>query len=76
MLGHRKDGEAAPESEVEGEAVPPKAVLEGGKEAPELGLEGITEQGPGTAAEASVRRDGGSLAGDGEIATCSCTNGK
>jgi hypothetical protein len=76
LEGDEKDGEAAPESELKDEALPPEVVLEGGEEAPELGLEGVTEQGPGTAARASARRDGGSPAGDGEIATCSCANGK
>jgi hypothetical protein len=59
LEGDEEDGKAAPESELEGEAVPPEAVLEGGEEAPELGLKGVTEQGPGTAAGASTRRDGG-----------------
>jgi hypothetical protein len=76
LEGDEEDDEAAPESELEDEAVPPEAGLEGGEEAPELGLEGITEQGPGTTVGASARRDGGSPAGDGEIATCSCANGK
>jgi hypothetical protein len=65
LEGDEEDGEAAPESELEGEAVPPEAGLEGGEEAPELGLEGVTEQGPGTAGGASARRDGGSPAGEG-----------
>jgi hypothetical protein len=76
LQGDEEDGEAAPESELEGEAVPLEAALEGGEEAPELGLEGGTEQGPGIAAGASTRRDGGSPVGDGDIATCSCANGK
>jgi hypothetical protein len=50
-----EDGEAAPESELEREAVPPEAALGGGEEAPELELEGVTGQGPGTAAWASTR---------------------
>jgi hypothetical protein len=65
LEGDKEDGEAAPESELEGEAVPPVAGLEGGEEAPELRLEGVAEQGPGTVAGASARRDGGSPAGEG-----------
>jgi hypothetical protein len=68
------DEEAAPEAELEGEAGPPKAELEGDEEAPEL--EGIVAQGPGTAARAGGRRDGGSPAAEGGVATYSCANGK
>jgi hypothetical protein len=71
-----EDGEAAPESELEGEAVPPEAALEGGEEAPELELEGVMGEGPGTVAGASTRRGRGSPVGDGDIATCSYANGK
>jgi hypothetical protein len=71
-----EDSEAAPEAELEGEAVPPEAALKGGEEAPELELEGVTRQGPGTAAGTSTWRGGGSPTGGGYIATCSCANGK
>jgi hypothetical protein len=70
------EGEAAPKAELKGEAVPPEAGLEGAEEAPELVLEGVTEQGPGTAVGASARRDGGSSAGEGGVATCSYANEK
>jgi hypothetical protein len=76
LVGDEEDGEAAPKSELEGKAVPPEVGLEGGEEAPELGLKGVMEQGPGTVAGASARRDGGSPTGEGEVATCSCANGK
>jgi hypothetical protein len=67
LEGDEEDSEAAPESELEGEAVPPEAGLEGGEEAPELRLEGVAEQGPGIAARASARQDGGSPAGEGGL---------
>jgi hypothetical protein len=74
LEGDEEDGEAAPESELEGEAGPPETELEGDEGAPEL--EGIAAQGPGTAAGAGGRRAGGSPAGEGGVATCSCANGK
>jgi hypothetical protein len=68
------DEEAAPEAGLEGEVGLPEAELEGDEEAPEP--EGIAARGPGTAAGAGGRRDGGSPAGEGGVATCSCANGK
>jgi hypothetical protein len=75
-MSTRGDGKAAPESELEGDAVPPEAAFEGGEGAPELELKGVMGAGPGTAAVASTRRGGGSPAGDGDSTTCSCANGK
>jgi hypothetical protein len=58
LEGDEEDGEAAPESELEGEAVPPEAPLEGdeedGEAAPESELEG--EAGP---SEAGLEGDEG-----------------
>jgi hypothetical protein len=82
LEGDEEDGEAAPPEaplESDEEAAPPEAPLEGDEEAaPETELEGVAAQGPGTAAGAGGRRDGGSPAPADEegVATCSCANGK
>jgi hypothetical protein len=75
-VDEEEDDEAALESKLEGDAVPPEAALEGGEGAPELELEGVTGVGPSTTAGVSTLCSGEAPAGDGDSATCSCANGK